>query len=142
MLENVNAFFEDRNNDGMPDGFDGLITNAVISTKITADGREYNSIDELPPEVRAKLSRAMGKLDANQNGMPDFLEGMSNAPIQRTNVVSTFETDTPRRVSRTPVVAPTIEPESSSGWMIALAGVFLLMLCAAGAAGVWYFLFR
>ena len=140
MLENVNAFFEDKNKDGVPDAFDGLTSNIVTSTKIIADGKEYNGMDDLPPEVRAKLSQAMGKLDANQNGVPDFLEGTTNAPIQTTNVMSAFGTETPRRA--TPVPAPTIEPESTSGWMIALAGLFIFMLCAAGAVGVWYFFLR
>jgi len=141
MLENVNAFFEDKNKDGMPDAFDSLVSNTATTTKIIADGREYNGMDELPPEVRAKLSQAMGKLDANQNGIPDFMEAAVNIPNQTTNVSSSFGVETPPRTP--PMPASTIEPEpASSGWMIALAGLLIFMLCAAVAFGVWYFLLR
>ena len=140
MLENVNSLFEDKNKDGMPDAFDGLTSNVITTTKVVADGKEYNGMDELPPEVRAKLSQAMGKLDANQNGVPDFLESATNTPIQTTDVMSAFGTKTPRR--STPVPAPTIEPESTSGWMIALAGVFIFMLCVAAVYAAWFFFLR
>ena len=140
MLENINAMFEDKNRDGMPDAFDGLTGNVVSATKIIADGREYNSMEELPPEVRAKLSQAMGKLDANQNGVPDFLEGTLTPSAPAANVDAVFETPAPRRTP--PVPAPVIEPESTSGWALAFAGLFVLLLCAAGAVGVWYFFLR
>jgi hypothetical protein len=143
MLENVNAFFEDKNKDGVPDAFDGLVSNSnvITSTRIVADGKEYNGMEDLPPEVRAKLSQAMGQLDANRNGIPDFLEGTANTPNQTANVVSAFGTETPRRTQ--PIQAPAIEPEpASSGWMIALAGLFLFMFCLAGAAAVWFFFLR
>ena len=140
MFENVNALFEDKNKDGMPDAFDGLVGNVVSTTKVIADGREYTSMDDLPPEVRAKLSQAMGKLDANQNGVPDFLEGTLTSSAPAANVNAVFETPAPRRTP--PVPAPVIEPESTTGWALAFAGLFVLLLCAAGAAAVWYFFLR
>ena len=143
MLENVNAFFEDKNKDGVPDAFDGLVSspNVFTTTKIVADGKAYNGMEELPPEVRAKLSQAMGQLDANKNGIPDFMEAAVNIPNQTTNVVSAFGTETPPR--STPIATSAIEHEpASSGWMIALAGLFLFMVCLAGAAAVWFFFLR
>jgi len=41
-----------------------------------------------------------------------------------------------------PVASPTIAPDTSNGWILALAGVLILLLCIVGAAGVWYFFFR
>ena len=140
MLENVNALFEDKNKDGMPDAFDGLVSNTITTTKIVADGREYNGMEDLPPEVRAKLSQAMGKLDANQNGIPDFLEAAANTPNQTTNVSSSFGMETPRRTQ--PMNTSVIEPESTSGWMVALAGLFIFLLCVAAAFAGWYFFLR
>ena len=141
MLENMNALFEDKNGDGMPDAFEELASNAVTTTKIFADGKEYNSMDELPPEVRVKLSRAMGKLDANQNGIPDFMEGTVHTPAQPPNIPTTHRTETQPRTQ--PATGPAIEPEpASGGWMIALAGLFVLILCAAALFGVWYFFLR
>lgn len=140
MLENANAFFEDKNNNGVPDAFDGITSNVIKTTRIIANGKEYNSLDELPPDIRARLDQAMGKLDSNQDGMPDMFTGTANAPIQRSNIASAFETETPRRTQ--PVPAPVIEPESTSGWMIALAGLLILILCAAAGFAAWYFFLR
>lgn len=147
MLENMNALFEDKNQDGMPDAFDNLVSNVVTTTQIVADGKEYNGMDNLPPEVRAKLSQAMGKLDANQNGIPDFLENAANTPNQTTNVTSSFGMETPPQTRSIPVSssqgASAIEPEpASSGWMIALAGLFIFMICVAAAFAAWYFILR
>ena len=146
MLENMDALFGDKDKDGMPDSLAGLVANVVKATRIVADGKEYNSLEELPPEVRAKLSQAMGKFDANQNGIPDFMENGLNNINQTTNVASTAGFDTPPRSQPMSVSSPlntsVVEPESTSGWMIALAGLFIFMLCVAVAAAVWYFFLR
>jgi hypothetical protein len=149
MFENANAFFEDKNKDSLPDALDGLISlaNTFSTTKVIADGKEFNNMNELPPEVRAKLTQAMGRFDANQNGIPDFMEAAANIPNQTTNVSSAFGMETPPRsqpiISSVPQSTSAIEPEpASSGWMIALAGLFILMLCAATLFGAWYFFLR
>ncbi|MFT3895652.1 MAG: hypothetical protein QM730_28870 [Anaerolineales bacterium] len=106
-------------------------------------------MEQLPPEVRAKLSQAMGKLDANQNGIPDFMEAAANNPNQRADIASSasFETGNALPTQPKPFLASqtssAFEPEpASSGWMIALAGLFIFMLCAAIAFGAWYFFLR
>ena len=54
MLENLTNP-TDQNKNGMPDAIEGMISSAFASTtKIIANGTEYNSLDELPPDVRAK----------------------------------------------------------------------------------------
>ena len=148
MLENLNLF-ADKNKDGMPDTFEGMVSNIVTSTKIIADGKSYNSIDELPPEVRAKYEQAMGAMDANRNGIPDFVEGMTNTSKQSNNVAASFGTPvaTPSQpfpsVQSQPIPAsPAIQEDSSNGLMLVLAGIFILGLCIAGAVGVWYFFLR
>lgn len=141
VFEHMNILV-DKDKDGIPDVFEGaLSTNVISSTKIVADGKEYNSLDELPPEVRAKYDQAMGALDANRNGVPDFMEGMVNSPKQPMNVAASFEVETPRR-SIPSSASPTIEPESTGGWMIALLVLMLLAICALGAVGVWYYFLR
>jgi len=46
-----------------------------MSTRITVNGREYASIDEMPPDVREQYRRAMNLLaDRDGNGVPDILE--------------------------------------------------------------------
>lgn len=136
---------EDVNRDGTPDVFTAAAPVPVMSSgmKFVVDGREYNSIEDLPPEARAKYEQAMGILDKNQNGMPDFLEGMLGKALQTPAQPGAPAAPSPRPAPSIPQTAsPTISPDTSSGWTLVLLGGFLLFLCAAGAAGVWYFFLR
>lgn len=136
---------EDVNRDGTPDVFDAAPPASVMSSgmRFVVDGREYTSIADLPPEAREKYEKAMGILDKNMNGIPDFVEGMLGMAPQTPAQPGVPAPPTPRPASRIPQTAsPTIAPDTSNGWMLALAGGFLLLLCVAGAAGVWYFFLR
>lgn len=132
--------------DGSPDIFENMPAANILSAgmKFIVDGKEYNGIEDLPPEARAKYEQAMGALDKNRNGIPDFLDGMMNMTSQATpNVQSAAMMTSPRPASHKPMpVSPTITPDTSNGWMLALGGVFILGLCALGAIGVWYFFIR
>jgi len=143
-LENL-VNLTDQNKDGMPDAFKGLTSNIITSsTKIIANGTEYNSLDELPPDIRAKYEQAMGTLDSNRNGVPDFFEGMLNTPVQTNNMqnVQAMSTpSTPRALTAIPV-SSNIEPEATNKWMLALFGIVLLGVCVAGAFAAWYFFLR
>ena len=133
----------DQNKNGVPDVVENLVTGQAMASnmKIIVDGTEFNGLEGLPPEARAKYEAAMRKLDANQNGIPDFVEGMLNTANQTTSSSSTFQVETPR--SSTPVPAsPTITPDTSNGLMLALAGLFVVFLCAIAVGGVWYFFLR
>jgi hypothetical protein len=139
----------DQNRNGTPDPFEGAAavqnttTSVINATKIVVNGQVFDGLDQLPPEVRAKYEQAMGTLDANKNGIPDFVEGMLGASNQTNPVAINMRNATPPRHSKPNPVASTIEPESSGGWMLALTGIILVGLCvAAAAAGVWYFYLR
>jgi hypothetical protein len=138
----------DNNQNGAPDllagtpSFQSVTSNVINTTKIIVNGQVYENLDQLPPDVRAKYEQAMGAMDANKNGIPDFVEGMFGAPNQTTNAATSFRTSNPPRSQPMPV-GSTIEPESAGGWMLALAGILLVGLClVAAAAGVWYFFYR
>ena len=141
MLENLTNR-ADQNKNGVPDSIDGMISNVMVSsTKIIANGTEYSSLDELPPDIRAKYDQAMGSLDANRNGLPDFFEGMMNNANQahdaeQSHAMATSRVPTPISSSST------IEPESTSGWTLALLAIALLGVGSFGAIGVWYFFLR
>jgi hypothetical protein len=48
-----------------------------MAIQINYNGKTYNSLDEMPPEVRAAYQQAMALLaDQNGNGMPDFVDGL------------------------------------------------------------------
>lgn len=141
-LEQTTAFGDqDMNVD--PGAFGNAAPASVFAggMKILVNGREFNSIDDLPPEARARYEQAMGILDKNRNGMPDFLEGMVDSPPQPVTAIPRDRTEMPLRSTPMPV-SPTITPDTSNGWMLALAGAFLLGLCVLGAAGIWFFFLR
>lgn len=144
VLENL-VNLTDQDKDGMPDAFKGLTSNIITSsTKIIANGTEYNSLDELPPDTRAKYEQAMGTLDSNRNGVPDFFEGMLNTPVQTNNMQNDQAMSTPS-TPHAPTAIPAnsnIEPEATNKWALALFGIILLGVCVVGALGAWYFFLR
>jgi len=157
MPEDVRRNYEsamrnlDNNRNGTPDLFEGAAsfqdttTNVINATKIVVNGQVFDGLDQLPPEVRAKYEQAMGAMDANKNGIPDFVEGMLGTSNQTNPVAINMGTATPpHHASRKPIpVSSTIEPESSGNWTLIIAGVLLLGVCVvAAAAGVWYFYLR
>ena len=54
------------------------------------NGQTYNSIDEMPPDVRQKFQDAMSKLaDRDGNGIPDILDGKGDRNAIGTSVKTT-----------------------------------------------------
>jgi hypothetical protein len=154
MPDHANLF-DDKNKDGIPDSLEGLVSfqgsasQVMGSTKILVDGQAYDGLDQLPPNIRARYEQAMGTMDKNRNGIPDFVEGMIGAAVQTQAPTTVFGSDHPDHSffdtskDKPKIVKPAIEPESSGGWMLALAGVALVIMClVAAATGVWYFFMR
>jgi hypothetical protein len=48
------------------------VDNVTTTTSYVIDGTTYSSLDEMPPDVRAKVERAI--VDHNKNGIPDVME--------------------------------------------------------------------
>jgi hypothetical protein len=140
----------DANHNGIPDMLENNANASSVnsSVKFLVNGQEVNSLDNLPPEVRARYEQAMNKVDANHNGVPDFMEGMMNASasqIQQTSapVSANFGIPTSQPISSTSISSNSaITPDTSNGWLLGLLVLGLLFLCALGAAGVWYFFLR
>ncbi|MCK6540765.1 MAG: hypothetical protein L6Q26_11985 [Anaerolineales bacterium] len=145
--EQAISAFKDENRDGAPDVFESPSSSQVVTnvTKFVVDGVEYDRLEDLPPEARARYEKTMGMLDKDRNGIPDFVEGFMNATEQTPPPASAYGTAAPRQSTfsnpqRKPISpTPALAPDTSNGWMLALAGIFLLLLCIVGAAGVWYF---
>lgn len=144
VLEHTNTL-ADNNRNGIPDAIENTPGAPIVanSIKVVVDGQEFNSLDDLPPEARAKYEQAMGALDANRNGIPDFMEGMMGMQQNNPHTGNTQSNHTLHHAPRKPMpIQSAIIPDTSSGWLLALLGVLLLFLCAAAGVGVWYFLLR
>ncbi len=147
-----NNLLADKNKNGIPDIIENtagapIVANAI---KVVVNGKEFNSLADLPPDVRAKYEKAMSALDANHNGIPDFVESMISGGTPQTNQTApsiaastNFGIETPHPASSTPIpVSPTITPDTSNGGMLVMLGIVLFLICAAGAVGIWYFFLR
>ena len=141
-FETMNIF-ADNDKDGVPDVLENITAGHSVrsSMKIIVDGKEFDGLENLPPQARAKYEEAIGKLDANRDGIPDFAEGMIRSTNQNVMSVSSTMAETPRRSSPLPV-SPTFTPDTSNGWMLLLGGLFIFLVCVAGAGAVWYFFLR
>jgi len=90
--ERITKTFADSDGDGVPDVIEGLGGNTVSTTtgKIVVNGREYSSVDEMPPDVRQIYER-MTKMraDSDGDGIPDIFEGKGAnvVTVTRSNVV-------------------------------------------------------
>jgi len=62
-----------------------------MSTRITVNGVQYKSVEEMPADVRAEYERAMSLLaDRDGNGVPDVLEGKSDVQQQGETIKPLF----------------------------------------------------
>jgi hypothetical protein len=69
----------DKNQDGKPDAAQwsaGAAPNIFGSTEFVINGQAVNGLQDLPPETRQQIEQAMRAMDADGNGVPDFLERM------------------------------------------------------------------
>lgn len=91
VYEQVAGMFADKNQDGVPDVFEGVMGMGEVNVhsvsmssdqaQIIVDGKAYSSVDDMPAEVRQHYNQAMAEIgrvlqDANQNDVPDILEGV------------------------------------------------------------------
>ncbi|HSG44110.1 MAG TPA: hypothetical protein VLA72_13220 [Anaerolineales bacterium] len=129
----------DQDKNGIPDIFEGGTSTEIrtSTTKFVVNRTEYGSLDDLPPDARARYEQAMGEMDKNQNGIPDFAEDMFRK-VQPSNAQRT-KTSPPQRPSKAMNTSPTISPDTTSGWKLVLLVGFLLFACVTGSAAVWSF---
>ena len=125
----------DRAVEMLKDGGAGSGPNPRINIKMSTnvrfvhDGKTYNSLEEMPPEVRAKYATAMHQVDKDDNGVPDFLEGTSSSktgPHPASKQPSPFEP--PPGLVPPSLQPPVIQPDRSSVRLIAIAGLIILLL--------------
>lgn len=114
VLEN-NNMLADKNRNGIPDLIENTAGAPIFANamRILVDGKEFKSIDDLPPEARASYEKAMGMLDKNRNSIPDFVEGRIGTQQPAAPVSTEFGIEpAPSTASMSLPVTPTITPDN------------------------------
>ena len=69
--------------EGSPSFSRALRPETVHPMKIVINGREYDGIDQMPPDVRQQYLQLVGSLgDADRNGVPDVLERPGSSSVE------------------------------------------------------------
>lgn len=140
--ESVMQVLADKNQNGVPDLFEGAVNAQATRARIVFNGQVYEHLDQLPPEAREKYEKMMGQWDKDHNGIPDFAEriatmGLPSAPASTSSLPPsepTFSQPTAIPVSPS---APNLEPEQTGLRFGVLAVVLLALLCL-GALALWF----
>ncbi len=138
--EQMMEIFVDKNGNGVPDFMEGDILQkmfAINSTSMDVNGQTVKSLDDLSPEVRQRVDKALQALTKIGfiPGVPAEMQ-MQNQPISREPAIQS-----------TPFIskeyAPVIQEESSpSVFPMVIAGIILLFLLAVLGFGIFYFMTR
>jgi hypothetical protein len=139
-FEHLSNLFVDKNGNGIPDFLEGDMVKNVLTaftSNVNFNGQTYNNVNELPPEVREKVQRAMDKLAQMgmvQPGQPMIMQ----APAPQIE-------QTPLRSSE-PMISrnysPAIEEDSGSGLKWIFLGAALLVCAVVGLAAAYLLLSR
>jgi hypothetical protein len=78
VFERTMRLAADSDRDGVPDVFEGKDGNvtSITRSRIVVNGREYGSVEEMPPDVRQAYERMRSAVvDSDGDGVPDRFEG-------------------------------------------------------------------
>lgn len=136
-FEQMQQIFVDANGNGIPDFMEGdMFRNvmAAVSGNVSYNGQEFNSLDELPSDVREKVQQALDKL--KQAGL--FTE-VPNIQGTATKTSAPFE---PAFQPSKPLLSqePAFEESGGKNWMLIVGFLAALLVCAVGFAVLVFFL--
>jgi hypothetical protein len=130
-----NDMFADSDRDGLPDIFENIPSSSVqvfSTSKIFFDGKEYNSVEDMPAEARQKYEQAFE--DKNRDGIPDAFENLGQGNVLVSSQQATPNTPLPPTAVHTTVgFSPNI--------LLIIAGVIIVFLLVVVAALVLVLLF-
>ena len=131
-FEHLSNMFVDKDENGIPDFLEGDMARnvmAAFTSTVNLNGQTYNGINELPPEVRAKVQGAFEKLA--QLGLVSTnspMSGQANRPQI---------SQSPLGTSRPPISAqssPTIQEDKGPNIMAWIVAAVAVVICLAAAA--------
>lgn len=136
--ESVMQIMADKNQNGVPDLFEGTLGAKVQKVDILYDGQAYEKLSDLPPEAREKYQKMMGKYDTDGNGIPDFAEKIAAFGIPSTPEPAVSAVPSEPVYPRSPAIpvspAPNIEPEQTGFRFGIMAAILAFMLCLGALA--------
>jgi len=146
--EQAMGVFADKDRDGTPDILEGIggATIQAVHTTIVANGQAYSSVEEMPADVRQQYEQAMGKFDADRNGVPDVLEG-AGLPALLKGASGALENatgaGTPNVDWNWSVTGKVVSPSALPDWMrsaisdpkLLIVGAAVVMLIIAALVG-------
>jgi hypothetical protein len=130
--EQLTAIFQDEDQDGVPDVFQGDIVGNLIkaaTTKVIVDGKQVSGLGEMSSEQRAKFEKGLAKLQewGLISQVPDLSGTSPDASWEQAEI----------RPSKPIIQSPSAIQEESGGARRAIILVAILVaiaICMAGAA--------
>jgi len=134
-FEQMKQIFVDANGNGIPDFMEGDMFRNVMSMASTNgiyQGQPFNNLNDLPPEVREKVQRAMDKL--KQMGLVSDVPNIQNPSM---NAPASFE---PAFQPSKPLIQqePVIQESGGNRWIVIAMVLAGLVFCGAVAAAVMF----
>lgn len=130
-FEQMQQIFVDANGNGIPDFMEGdMFKNvmAAASNNVTYNGQVYNNLDDVPPDVREKVQKALEKL--KQIGL------VADVPDLR--VKSSMASPAPDLAFQPskPLIQqePAIQDGGGKNWIIIVGFLGTILLCAIAIA--------
>jgi hypothetical protein len=89
------VMFKDENNNGIPDFVEGLLDASATGShkplvanfnSFFYNGKQYSSIDQMPPEAKEMVSKGLGKLDKAGFGIMMPKNGNTDNSINQTTI--------------------------------------------------------
>jgi len=132
--EQIANMLVDKNGNGIPDFLEGDMAKNVMTaftSSVIVGGQSYSDMNELPPEIRAKVQGAFEKL--SELGIVT-----KNSPLAASQIKQE-----PLAASR-PLVSPEYNPAIQEGksspliWLV--VGMLLIVCLAAAVVGIFFLL--
>jgi hypothetical protein len=131
--EQIANMLVDKNGNGIPDFLEGDMAKNVMTaftSSMNINGQTYNSMDELPPDIRAKVQGAFEKL--------------STLGIVTKVLPTTAQIGQNPTTASQPLISreynPSIQEDKSNPMMWLMIGMILMMCLGMAAIGIFFLL--
>lgn len=130
-FEQMQQIFVDANGNGIPDFMEGDMFKKVLaaaSNNVVYQGQAYNSLEDIPPDVREKVQTALNKL--RQLGL---VADVPNLQASASNARPDFE---PAFAASKPLIPqePTIQESGGKNWIVIVGFLAAILVCAVAIA--------